>query len=124
MTQILWGVFPDQSGNGYDAPFDGYTGDITDWVVDDAVKFEGAQKLTLPATVSNLGVYSVSFWLKSGWEGWNTAFYQEVGESGSLFTIRGEVDYTNMVSMLKIYSHDYWWNNVYSLYYRECKLNT
>lgn len=109
------GVFPDQSGNGYDAPFDGYTGDITDWVVDDAVKFEGAQKLTLPATVSNLGVYSVSFWLKSGWEGWNTAFYQEVGESGSLFTIRGEVDYTNMVSMLKIYSHDYWWNNVYSL---------
>jgi len=109
------GGVPDHSGNGYTAVYSGFTGDVADWVVDGALKFAGAQKMTVPATVSQLPVFAVSFYLKAGWEDYTSAFYQERGTDGSEFTIRGEVNYTTGKGMFKVYSKDRYWNTVFSL---------
>ena len=104
-------TMPDHSGKGNDGSLYGYTSPITEWLVsghrDSALKFDGDQAVDLPAEtkISNNVQYSAAFWLKSGYQTYETAFYSEKGEqgNGSSFIIRANNE------NLQVYSKDQWY---------------
>ena len=108
------GVLPDHSGNGNDGTFTTASGAIQDWIADgvigDSLAFDGGQKVTVPATVSQNSQFTVAFWFNAGWQPYTSAFYHEKGADGSEFVIRGDGN-----KYVKIYSKDQWWGLVFSL---------
>lgn len=115
---------PDHSGKGKDGNvIAGYASPVSDWIAPGAksacLAFAGAQDINTPAVISRGAQYSIAFWLKGGWQPYNTAFYEEFGSDGSQFIIRGDAG-TN--GAMKVYSKDKWYSMEYIMNYNATAL--
>jgi hypothetical protein len=118
-------ILPDHSGKGRDGVLSGFTTPIANWIAPgqkgaslafDTNSTHTNMKVTLPAAtvVSQGAQYSVAFWVKSGWQPYNSAFYDEKGSDGSEFVIRGD---SGSTGAMKVYSKDAWWSMEFIMNY-------
>lgn len=74
-------TMPDHSGQDNDGTLYGYTLPIENWIAEgfreDSLLFDGGQAIYQSVTVSQPVNYTVTFWLKSGQQSYQTAFYSE-----------------------------------------------
>lgn len=118
---ITTNLLPDHSGNGRNGTLVGYSSPIANWVSpgqkNACMAFDGAQEITLPlsAAASRGAQYTIAFWFRSGWQAYNTAFYEErYSSDGSQLYIRGD---SGTDGSMKIYSKDSYYGMEYIMTY-------